>query len=103
MLTNDIISFEQLGPGVLHIIEDIRHVALDKVLSNWVFWAILTHPFLIEFGYLDFLLGTVLSMGARITDTLFLGYLPHKFNLNCFFRNFNWVNTPKSSLSKALI
>ena len=27
--------------------------------------------------------------------------LPHRFNSNCFFfQDFNWVNTPKSSLSK---
>ena len=34
--------------------------ALDKVSSNWVFWAIFTHPFLIEMGIRIFSLGTLL-------------------------------------------
>ena len=33
--------------------------ALDKSLSNWVFWAIFTHPFLIELGIRIFLWGTL--------------------------------------------
>ena len=31
--------------------------ALDKILSNWVFWTIFTHTFLIESGIWIFLLG----------------------------------------------
>ena len=34
-----------------------RGKALDKILSNWVFWAIFTHSFLIELGIRIFLLG----------------------------------------------
>ena len=34
--------------------------ALDKVLSNWVFWAIFTYPFLIELCNRIFTLGTLL-------------------------------------------
>ena len=42
-------------------------------------------------------------MGDGRKKLLIIGYLPHRFNWNCFFRTFNWVNTPKSSLSKVLI
>ena len=72
--------------------------ALDEILSKWVFWAIFTHPFLIELGIRIFLFGTLFCLWVQ--EILVFGYLPHKFNLNCFFGNFNWVNTPKSSLSK---
>ena len=37
-----------------------------------------------------------------VQEILVFGYLPHTFNLHCFVRNFNSVNTPKSSLSKVL-
>ena len=35
-------------------------------------------------------------------ELLIFGYLLHRFNSNCFFQDFNWVNPPKSSLSKVL-
>ena len=74
--------------------------ALDKVLNNWVFWAIFTHPFLIELGIRIFPLNTLLCKWVQ--ELLIIGYLPHRFNSNCFFQAFNWVNIPKSSLSKVL-
>ena len=37
------------------------NLSLDKVLSNWVFWVIFTHPFLIEFGIRILPLGTLLG------------------------------------------
>ena len=35
---------------VIYLYVIYLYSALDKVLSNWVFWAIFTHPFLIELG-----------------------------------------------------
>ena len=84
---------------LLDCIASDKSSALDKVLSNWVFWAIFTHPFLIELGIRIFPLGTLLCW---VQELLIIGYLPHRFNSNCLFQDFNWVNTPKSSLSKVL-
>ena len=48
--------------------KNVFSCVLDKVLSNWVFWAIFTYQFLIELGIRIFLLGIRVLMGARITD-----------------------------------
>ena len=70
--------------------------ALDKVLSNWVFWSIFALPFLLELGIRIFLLGTVILIGTKLTDNLiWIAFF--------FFQTFNWVNSPKSSWSKALL
>ena len=39
--------------------------SLDKILSNWVFWAIFTHPFLIKLGIRILFGYPVLLIGAR--------------------------------------
>ena len=52
-------------------------------------------------GIRIFPLGTLLSF--LVQELLMIGYLPHTFISNCFFQDFNWVNTPKSSLSKVLL
>ena len=57
-------------------------------------------PFLTELGIRIFLLDTLLYEWEQ--NLLIIGYLPHRLNSNGFFQNFNWVNTPKSSLSKVL-
>ena len=57
--------------------------ALDKVLSNWVFWANFTHPVLIELDIRIFLLGTQFCLWVQ--ELLIIGYLALRFNSNCFF------------------
>ena len=103
--------YEQLGPFVCFnpsnqkipmqtVWIQMSQCLKDKVLCSWVFWSIITQPILIELGIRILLLGALLYQWEQ--NLLIIEYLPHIFNLNCFFRNFNWVNAPKSSLSKVL-
>ena len=51
--------------------------ALDKILSNWVLWAIFTHTFLIKLCIRIFLLGTLFYYGGQ--EILVFGHVPHRF------------------------